>query len=113
MKQEISKILFTGVNGQIGKNLLPKIVKQFGKHNVFATDLSDPFNFSHSYNFSKLNVTNKNDMENMIKNEKIDCVIHLAGILSSLSEKDRGLAYKVNVESVNNIFELAVKYNFR
>ena len=113
MKSNISKILFTGVNGQIGKNLLPKIAKLYGKQSVIATDLYDQFKLAKNYNFSKLDVTNTNELENLVKNEKVDCIIHLAGILSSLSEKDRGLAYRVNVESVNNIFELALKYKFR
>lgn len=105
------KILITGVKGQIGTYLLPSLSNKYGKGNIIATDISDKYDTNYA-KYLKLDVTNRNHLKEVINEEKITNVIHLASILSSLAEKYHDLARKVNVDSVLNLFELATESNF-
>lgn len=110
------KFLITGVKGQIGKGLLPKLIETYGVNNIVATDVSDKSDLGKDVNqqqlkYIKLDVTDRESLEYVVKNESITNVIHLAGILSALAERDPELAKKVNIDSVHYIFRLAIKYN--
>ena len=53
-------------------------------------------------------VENKEDIENAIKEFRIDTVYHLASVLSALAETRRKLAYEVNFTGVNNVLEASL-----
>ena len=57
--------------------------------------------------YFKLDVTDKITYEKIVKDEKIDYIIHLAAILSSLGEQYPELAYDVNVTGGTNALEIA------
>ena len=61
--------------------------------------------------YYKLDVTDKDQYEHIVKEEKIDYILHLAAILSSLGEKHPNLAYDVNVNGATNALDLARDYN--
>lgn len=112
----MKRILVTGVKGQIGVKLLPKLIEKYGAENIIATDISKELNLGSLdkiANYQQLDVTDKEKLEYVIHNEKINYVCHLAGILSALAEREPELAKSVNVDSVHYIFRLAVKYNLR
>lgn len=111
----MKKFLITGVKGQIGQFLLPKLIKQYGADNIIATDISNNFdsNSNISVNYLKLNVNDSECFESIIKNKKITNIIHLASILSALAEKNPELAKKVNIDSVLTVLDLSRKYNLR
>lgn len=112
----MKKILVTGVKGQIGVKLLPKLIEKYGAENIIATDVAKELTIgglSNKVNYQQLDVTDREKMEYVIHKEKINYVCHLAGILSALAEREPELAKKVNVDSVHYVFRLAVKYNLR
>ena len=52
-------------------------------------------------------------MENIIRDNEINEVYHLAAILSATGEKNPELCWKINMDGLMNVLELARKYKFR
>jgi nucleoside-diphosphate-sugar epimerase len=106
------KILVTGAMGQIGSELIPALRKKFGRDNVIAVGHSkEPSEeFKNSGPFEKADASNKEVMRILIEKYNINTIYHLVGILSAVGEKNPDLAWKVNMESLKNILDLAVEY---
>jgi dTDP-4-dehydrorhamnose reductase len=54
-----------------------------------------------------LDVVNKDKYSEIVKENKIDYIVHLAAILSSLGEAHPELAYDVNVTGAYNAMNIA------
>lgn len=106
------KFLITGANGQIGKGLIPKLTEKYGLNTVIATDIG-PKSCIPNCNYETLDVTNKENFEYLIKANNINCLIHLAVVMSALGEKNVFTTKQVNVDSVLSSFELSNKYNLK
>lgn len=73
---------------------------------MIATDLSSQrFEFPCSY--EQLDITQHNQYEEMVKENKIDYIVHLAGILSALGEREPDMAIDVNVFGALNALKIA------
>ena len=100
------KILITGANGFVGKNLTNLLKK---KYTVYAVDyLSNQKNTSKK--IINLNLFNKKLIFKFFKNKTIDYIFHLA----SISDIDYSVKYpkktlQNNINSLLNILELAEK----
>lgn len=106
------KFLVTGAFGLVGSDLVPELQKRFGKENVFAMgNKTIPDDFDGS--LVKGDVTDISTLEEIIKDNGITDVYHLAGLLSVGSEKDPELAWKVNFGGLKNILDLAKTYKFK
>lgn len=110
MNPQKFKFLVTGAHGQIGKGLIPKLVEKFGKDSVISTDVK-PKSDIPNCNYIPLDVRDKNKFEEIVKQENVNYIVHLAGILSVLAEKNPVLAKEVNVDSVFTGLDLAAKYD--
>ena len=108
----MKKILITGVKGQIGSALLPKLAEKYGIKNIIATDIGSRMKIGDEYNYQELDICDYKKVEEILKEEKITNVVNLASILSALAEKYPDLAKKVNIDSTVNLFEMARKYQF-
>ena len=108
------RILVTGALGQIGMELLQALSKKFGSENVIATDIRDSDDLENTgIRFLKLDVLDVEKLEQVIKKFEINEVYHLAAILSATGEKNPELCWKINMDGLLNILELARKYKFR
>ena len=81
----MKRILVTGARGQIGSELINYLSSIYGSNNVIASGLqetntvySDKF-----YLYEKVDVTNGNEILDIVNKNKIDSIIHLAAILSA------------------------------
>ncbi len=102
----MGKILVTGAFGLVGTELVEALQKKYGKENVIAGAHSKkPENFDGV--LEDVDVTNKENLENVVKNHNIDTIYHLAGILSVGSEKNPSLAWEVNLNGLRNVLEVA------
>lgn len=102
------KILITGALGQIGTELTEKLVEIYGKENVIASDLAEPVeNISSAGFYQELDVTDFQFLEQFIKDNAITTVYHLASLLSGTSEKRPLFAWKLNLEPLLHLCELA------
>ncbi len=77
-----------------------------GSENVVASDKSDQM-FDLPCNFQQLDVTNESQYMTMVKENKVNYIVHMAGILSALGEKNPDLAVDVNVNGVVNALRAA------
>ncbi len=108
------RILVTGALGQIGMELLFALQNKFGYENVIASDIREPEELSKlEFRYEKLDVLDAKQMESIIRDNKIDEVYHLAALLSATGEKNPQLCWKINMDGLMNVLELAKKYKFR
>lgn len=108
MSQPREKILITGALGQIGTELTNRLVEIYGKDNVIASGL-DRFdkNLTSAEYYERMDVTNTQLVRQIIKEYEITTVYHLASLLSGTSEKQPLFAWKLNVEPLLNLLEMA------
>tara|TARA_B100000459_G_scaffold145724_1_gene110565 strand:+ start:1889 stop:2836 length:948 start_codon:yes stop_codon:yes gene_type:complete len=108
------RILITGALGQIGMELLGALQTKFGSENVIASDIREPGDVDNSgFRYEKLDVLDSERMESIIRDNNINEVYHLAALLSATGEKNPQLCWKINMDGLMNVLELARKYKFR
>jgi len=108
------RILITGALGQIGMELLGALQTKFGSENVLASDIREPEDVDNSgFRYEKLDVLDSERMESIIRDNNINEVYHLAALLSATGEKNPQLCWKINMDGLMNVLELARKYKFR
>lgn len=103
---EMKRILITGVNGQIGSELLEELQRQYGIENVIGLDIKK----SSSRQNGILETTDVTDMDgiiNVTKKYNIDTVFHLASLLSAKGERNPDQAWDVNLNGLKNVLDLA------
>jgi len=101
-------ILVIGSSGQIGTELVVELRKLYGNSNVVASDIISSSNeIMGSGPFEKLDVTNSSRLLDIVKKHQISHVYLLAAILSANAEKNTDLAWKLNMDSLFNVLNLA------
>ncbi|ADQ81541.1 NAD-dependent epimerase/dehydratase family protein [Riemerella anatipestifer] len=108
MESKNEKILITGALGQIGTELTAKLVEIYGKDNVIASGIDKwREGITTAGHYERIDVTNFKLLEDFIKENKITTVYHLASLLSGTSEKQPLFAWKLNLEPLLHLCELA------
>ena len=100
-------ILITGANGEVGQGLVDKL-KENKNNTIIAIDLSNDIYKSKIDNFITGSILDKNLIKNVFKEYHIDIIYHLAAILSTKAEKNKTLAYDVNVKGTKYLIDQAV-----
>lgn len=104
----MDKILVIGSSGQIGTELVMELRSLYGAGNVVACDLkASAQEVMESGPFEPLDVLDKQKLYEVIKKHNITHVYLLAALLSATAEKNPMFAWKLNMESLFNILELA------
>lgn len=104
----MDKILVIGSSGQIGTELVMELRSLYGAGNVVACDLkASAQEVMESGTFESLDVLDKQKLYEVIKKHNITHVYLLAALLSATAEKNPMFAWKLNMESLFNILELA------
>ncbi|HLV42546.1 MAG TPA: NAD-dependent epimerase/dehydratase family protein [Brumimicrobium sp.] len=104
----MKKVLVIGAGGQIGTELVLLLEKKFGKEAVVASDIKDqaPYALKES-KYLSLNVLDNERLTAVVKEEKITDIYLLAALLSATAEKDPKFAWKLNMDGLFNVLELA------
>lgn len=100
------KILVIGSSGQIGTELVEGLRSRFGQENVVASDIKEP-QIKGSGPFAMVDAMDRRGIERVIDKHGINEVYLLAALLSATAEKDPAFAWKLNMESLFIILELA------
>lgn len=102
------KTLIIGAGGQIGTELTLALRKKWGKDQVIASDIKSekPANLSEGP-YAALDILNRDAVREFIINEKIETVYLLAALLSATAEKQPDFAWKLNMEGLFTILDLA------
>lgn len=106
----MKKILVTGALGQIGTELVMYLRKNYGKDNVIASSRSKKAgaeSLIESGIFELVDVTNAQQVADVVKKHNIDTVIHLAAVLSAVGEKNPSLTWDINMGGLFNVLEVA------
>jgi nucleoside-diphosphate-sugar epimerase len=107
-RKKARKILVTGATGQIGSELTMELRKRYGKDNVIAAGHKrvPSEELLHSGPFKYIDVTDKESIEKLVRNDGVDTIYHLAAILSATGEENPQLAWHVNMQSLYNVLEI-------
>jgi nucleoside-diphosphate-sugar epimerase len=104
----MKKVLIIGAGGQIGTELVLELRKKFGNDNVFASDLYDecPAKLIGGP-YLKLDILNRDLVRKAIIENAFTDVYLLAALLSATAEKNPDFAWKLNMEGLFTILDLA------
>jgi len=110
----MKRTLVIGATGQIGTELVPELRRLYGNDNVVAGYHSKPPTGKLTEGpVEQVDVLSKESIEKVIKKYDINEVYHMAAILSAAGEKNPQLAWKVNMDGLYIVLELAREYGFR
>ena len=101
----MQKALITGSSGQIGSELIEELAKKLGQKNVVGLDLNPPADLK--YEFVKLDATDLEGLKKVVEDYEINEIYHLVSLLSASGEKNPDLAWKVNMQSLKNVLDIA------
>lgn len=101
-------ILVIGSSGQIGTELVMELRARFGNTNVIASDLkASSAEVMESGPFETLDALDKARLHEIVSKYNIKQVYLLAALLSATAEQNPMFAWKLNMESLFNVLELA------
>ncbi|MFO0321892.1 MAG: NAD-dependent epimerase/dehydratase family protein [Bacteroidota bacterium] len=100
------KILIIGSGGQIGIELAQELSLLYGSENVVVADLK-PITSLPNNPFEQLDVLNKEDLFAVVKRHGIKQIYLLAALLSATGEQNPMFAWKLNMEGLFNVLDLA------
>ncbi|MBX7094791.1 MAG: NAD-dependent epimerase/dehydratase family protein [Flavobacteriales bacterium] len=103
MKKE--KILVIGSRGQIGTELVEELRRIYGQDQVISSDLKEDDKSDSPY--EQLDVLNKDRLLEIVKKHQVTQVYLLAALLSATAEKNPAFAWKLNMESLFSVLEMA------
>jgi nucleoside-diphosphate-sugar epimerase len=102
------KILIIGSTGQIGTELFINLQEKFGIDNVVASDIKpskDPV-FSNGH-FEIVDVLNLDQLKEVVVKHSITQIYLLAALLSATAEQHPDFAWKLNMDGLFNVLNLA------
>ncbi len=103
--KKVKRILVTGAYGQIGTVLTEALREKYGVAAVLATDLHP--NDAEIGAFELLDILDEKRLREIVDLYEISEIYHLAAVLSAVGEKNPRLAWKVNMEGLMNVLEVA------
>lgn len=105
----MKRILVTGATGQIGSELTIELRKKYGGDNVIAAGhrRKPSEKLVNSGSFEYIDVTDRESIEKVVKKYDINIIYHLAAVLSAIGEEKPQIAWKVNMNGLYNILEIA------
>ncbi|MEI6021065.1 MAG: NAD-dependent epimerase/dehydratase family protein [Bacteroidota bacterium] len=106
MTSKNEKILIIGAGGQIGVELTENLSAIYGSSNVVASDLK-PNHALQNNPFETFDALDKTAMYNVVKKHGITQIYHLAALLSATGEQNPMFAWKLNMESLFHVLDLA------
>jgi nucleoside-diphosphate-sugar epimerase len=109
----MEKILITGACGQLGSELTAELRSIHGSENVVASDIAEPNEQMGEGPFEYLDVMDRKKMEQLVDQYQIDTIYHLAALLSANAEQKIDLAWKLNMDGLLNVLNIARDKNLK
>ena len=101
-----NKILVVGSAGQIGIELVEELRAMYGSENVVASDIRES-GFAENGPYEKLDILDKEQLLAVVQKHNVKEVYLLAALLSATAEKNPEFAWKLNMDSLFNVLNLA------
>jgi len=102
-----TKILVIGACGQIGAELITALSTVYGRANVFAADIHETLLSETFINYIQLDVLDHALLESAVIENEITQIYLLAAMLSATGEQKPALAWKLNVQSLLSVLNIA------
>lgn len=100
-------ILVTGATGAIGRNLVPLLREKYGMYKVIVGYHSRiPQGSLADGPKVQVNVANKDELYNIVIEQKVSSIYHLAALLSVAAEQDPEAAERVNTQGLRNVLDV-------
>ena len=104
----MGKTLVVGAAGQIGTELVLALEKEYGKSNVVASDVkTEPTEALSGSIYVPLDIMDTQGLKEVVQNNDIKEIYLLAALLSATAEKNPEFAWKLNMEGLFNVLNLA------
>lgn len=106
----MKNILVIGSTGQIGSELTRELRKRYGNEKVVAGYIkgAEPTGeLKENGPSAECDVTNPEMISNVVKKHNIDTIYNLAALLSVVAEAKPRLAWKIGIDGLWNILEIA------
>jgi nucleoside-diphosphate-sugar epimerase len=104
----MEKILVVGSSGQIGTELVAELRTRYGQDNVIASDIKPGDAEQLQLGpYEQLDALDKDKLFEVVKKYKVTQVYLLAALLSATAEQKPMFAWKLNMESLFHVLELA------
>ncbi len=105
METITGRILITGALGQIGTELSTALAEIYGKDKIIISDVRQASDAP--LTFEKLDVLDLETFRSIIDRHQVKVVYHLASLLSGTSEKNPSLAWRLNIDPLLFLCNLA------
>ena len=106
-----TKVLVIGACGQIGTELTIALGLEYGKVNVIASDIHELPPNTAIQNYIRLDILNHVELERVVVENEITQIYLLAAMLSATGEQKPDMAWKLNVQSLLSVLNIAKYYN--
>ncbi len=104
----MGKTIIIGAGGQIGTELTLALRKKFGEEAIIAADLKDKApDMIQNGPYIKMDILDRNAVRSFIQENNIETVYLLAALLSATAENNPDFAWKLNMEGLFTILDLA------
>ncbi len=104
----LDQILIIGASGQVGSELTENLRNRINPASVIAADINPPPQaIANTGPFEYLDVLDKEHLESIVGKYSITHVYNLAAILSATAEQHPMFAWKLNMEGLFNVLNLA------
>lgn len=104
----MKKAIVIGASGQIGTELVVELRKRFGNDNIIASDLGTTIKEALKDGpYEQLDVMDAARLRQIIVSNEVQEVYLLAALLSATAEKNPDFAWKLNMEGLFNVLNLA------
>lgn len=102
------RVLVTGAAGQIGSALVPFLRERYGADRVLATDLRAlPGPLTAEGPHRRLDCLDPEALDEAVSDHRPQVIYHLAALLSAVAEEDPSRSYRVNMDGLVHVLEVA------
>lgn len=112
MANKSDTVLVIGACGQLGSELTLELRNMYGGQNVIAADIAPPkqTDLLESGPFEKVDVLDTKILADLASKYKFKQIYHLAAVLSATGEKNPKFAWRLNMDGLFNVLDLAIEY---
>jgi nucleoside-diphosphate-sugar epimerase len=106
MANSQEKLLIIGAGGQIGIELAFELSKIYGAKNIISSDIK-ALAIEAENPFEILDALDAKALFDLVKKHQVTQIYHLAAVLSATGEQNPMFAWKLNMESLFHVLDLA------